>query len=126
MSDRKEYYKKYNQQKRKNLKDVHLYLTKEQYNYFEKVAEKEGLTVTSLIKAMALLQAEKTYYLPNEIQEKLTEFVFLIRNIANNVNQIAKYSNTVKELTERDEHSLLNYLQRLETEVKEYVKKETK
>ena len=124
MTNRKEYYKKYNQEKRKNLKDVHIYLTKEQYSYFEKVAEKEGLTVTSLIKAMALLQAEKTYYLPKEIQEKLNEFVFLIRNIANNVNQIARHSNTIKDLT--DEHGLLNYLQKLETEVKEYVKKETK
>lgn len=124
MTNRKEYYKKYNNETRKNLKDVHIYLTQEQYSYFEKVAEKEGLTVTSLIKAMALLQAEKTYYLPKEIQEKLNEFVFLIRNIANNVNQIARHSNTIKELT--DEHGLLNYLQKLETEVKEYVKKETK
>lgn len=124
MNNRKEYYKKYNQEKRKNLKDVHIYLTKEQYSYFEKVAEKEDLTVTSLIKAMALLQAEKTYYFPKEIQEKLNEFVFLIRNIANNVNQIARHSNTVKELT--DEHGLLNWLKKLETEVKEYVKKETK
>ena len=124
MNNRKEYYKKYNKEKRKQLKDVHIYLTQEQYNYFEKVAEKEGLTVTSLIKAMALLQAEKTYYLPKEIQEKLNEFVFLIRNIANNVNQIARHSNIIKTLT--DEHGLLNYLQRLETEVKEYVKKETK
>lgn len=124
MNNRKEYYKKYNQEKRKNLKDVHIYLTKEQYSYFEKVAEKEDLTVTSLIKAMALVQAEKTYYLPKEIQEKLNEFVFLIRNIANNVNQIARHSNTLKELT--DEHGLLNWLKKLETEVKEYVKKETK
>ena len=124
MNNRKEYYKKYNKEKRKQLKDVHIYLTQEQYNYFEKVAEKEGLTVTSLIKAMALLQAEKTYYLPKEIQEKLNEFVFLIRNIANNVNQIARHSNIIKTLT--DEHGLLNYLQRLEKEVKEYVKKETK
>ena len=124
MNNRKEYYKKYNNEKRKQLKDVHIYLTQEQYNYFEKVAEKEDLTVTSLIRAMALLQAEKIYYLPKEIQEKLNEFVFLIRNIANNVNQIARHSNTIKALT--DEHGLLKYLQRLETEVKEYVKKETK
>lgn len=124
MDNRKEYYKKYNQEKRKNLKDVHIYLTDDEYNYFEKVAEKEGLKVATIIKMMALIQAEKTYYLPKEIQENLNEFVFLIRNIANNINQIARHSNTIKALT--DEHGLLSWLKQLEEAVKEYVKKETK
>lgn len=124
MKDRKQYYKKYNKEVRKKLKDVHIYLTQDEYDFFNQIAEKQEIKVSKLIKTMALSQAGKTFYLPKEIQEKLTEFVFLIRNIANNVNQIARHSNTVKSLV--DENGLLSYLRNLENTVKEYVKKESK
>ncbi|MCI5167143.1 MAG: plasmid mobilization relaxosome protein MobC [Candidatus Electrothrix sp. GM3_4] len=124
MKNRKEYHKQYNKEVRKKLKDVHIYLTPDEYNFFKAIAEKEGEKVPKIIKTMALSQAGKTFYLPKEIQEKLTEFVFLMRNIANNVNQIARHSNTVKSLV--DENGLLSYLKNLETTVKDYVKKESK
>lgn len=120
MKDRKKYYQKYNKEVRTKLKDVHIYLTPEEYDFFERVAEKQEIKVSKLIKTMALSQAEKTFYLPKEIQEELTKFVFLVRNIANNVNQIARHSNTVKTLV--DENGLLSYLKKLETTVKNYVK----
>lgn len=122
MKDRKEYFKKYNKETRKNLKDIHIYFTQEEYKFFEELSQKYEIKTSSLIKTMALSQAKKTLCLPQEMQEKLNEFVFLIRNIANNVNQIARHSNTIKALTE--EHRLLSYLKQLETAVKEYVKKE--
>ncbi len=120
---RKEYFKKYNKEKRKKLKDVHIYLTPEEYDFFKQIADKEEIKVSKLIKTMALSQAGKSFYLPKEIQEKLTEFVFLVRNIANNVNQIARHSNTVKSLV--DENGLLSYLRELENTVKDYVRKES-
>lgn len=118
--DRKEYYKKYNEERRKKIKDVHLYLTNEEYRIFRDIAKKEGLKIPQVIKSMALSQAGKTFYQPKEKQEKLNEFVFLIRNIANNINQIARHSNTVKEL--RNERGLLDFLRDLENKVKKYVK----
>ncbi|MCI5165521.1 MAG: plasmid mobilization relaxosome protein MobC [Candidatus Electrothrix sp. GM3_4] len=123
--NRKEYFKKYNQEKRKKLKDVHIYLTPEEYNFFERIAKKEGVKTTKIIKEMALSQAGKTFYLPQEKQEKLSEFVFLMRNLANNVNQIAKHSNTVKSLSAESENNLLSYLRELEDIVKNYVKKDS-
>ncbi len=124
MKNRKEYFKQYNQETRKKLKDIHIYFTPEEYKFFEELSKKYEVKPSSLIKAMAISQANKTICLPKEMQEKLNEFVFLIRNIANNVNQIARHSNTIKTLT--DEHGLLSYLKQLETAVKEYVKKEKK
>lgn len=124
MKNRKEYYQKYNKEVRTKLKDVHIYLTQQEYDFFKQTAEKQEIKVSKLIKTMALSQAGKTFYLPKEIQEELSEFVFLIRNIANNVNQIARHSNTVKTLV--DENGLLSYLKDLETTVKDYVKNKVK
>ena len=120
---RKEYFKKYNKEVRKKKKDVHIYLESEEYEFFERISKKENIKVSKLIKTMALSQAGKTFYLPEEIQTKLSEFVFLMRNLANNVNQIARHSNTVKNLI--DENGLLSYLRELENTVKDYVKKES-
>lgn len=124
MADRKEYHKKYNKEVRKKLKDVHIYLTQEEYEFFKQISEKEGVKVSKLLKTMALSQAGKTFYLPKDVQDKLTEFVFLMRNIANNVNQIARHSNTVKNLI--DENGLLSYLRDLESTVKDYVRSKAK
>jgi hypothetical protein len=124
MKDRKEYQKEYLKKWRKENKDIHIYFTPEEYKFFEELSKKYEIKTSPLIKTMAISQANKTLCLPKEMQEKLNEFVFLIRNIANNVNQIARHSNTVKTLT--DEHGLLSYLKQLEEAVKEYVKKENK
>ncbi len=118
--DRKDYYKIYNAERRKKIKDVHIYLTNEEYKIFKNIANKENLKVPQVIKSMALSQAGKTFFQPKEKQEKLNEFVYLIRNIANNINQIAKHSNTIKEL--RNERGLLAFLKDLEDKVKEFIK----
>ncbi len=117
---RTEYHKKYFEEYNKKNKYVKLTLTLEEYRFFKQISEKENIKIAKLIKILALSQAGKTFFQPKEKQEKLSEFVFLIRNIANNINQIARHSNTVKEL--RNERGLLAFLKDLEDRVKDFTK----
>jgi hypothetical protein len=118
--DRKEYKKNWQKEAKKRKKYVNVSFSKDEYDYIKKIADKEGEKVTPFIKALALAQAGKIDYIPKEKQDKLNEFVFMIRNIANNVNQIAKHSNTIKSL--KNENGLLAYLKDLETKIKEFVR----
>lgn len=117
--DRKEYLRKYKKEYAKQVRPVQVTFSIDEYEILKKISEKEGVKVTPLVKSLALAQAQKMSYVTAEKQERLNEFVFLIRNIANNINQIAKHSNTVKNL--RDENVLLDLLRNLEINVKKYV-----
>lgn len=120
-TQRTEYFKKYHQDRKKEVKHIKLTFSVEEYNLLHKIAEREGLKTTTLIKKMALTQIGKTFYNKTEIQAKLDDFIFLVRNIANNINQIARHSNTIKQVIE--ENKVLSFLQDLEKRVVEFVKK---
>ncbi|CAG37857.1 hypothetical protein [Desulfotalea psychrophila] len=117
---RKKYLQEYQKEYRKEKKQVTLTLTLTEYNYFKTIADKEDIKVTSLIKAMALSQLGKTFYFPKEILKRIDEFIFIIRNIANNLNQIARHSNIIKNVI--NENSVLSLIKNLETEVKRFIK----
>ena len=72
--------------------------------------------VRNLTKATLLRQV----HLPANIEAELKTLRFAIRNIANNVNQIAHHSNTVHMMTVADENNLLQHLQQLEQAVQSY------
>ena len=120
-TERTEYFKKYHENRKNEVKHIKLTFSIEEYNLLKKIAEREGLKTTTLIKKMALTQIGKTFYNKAEIQAKLDEFIFLVRNIANNINQIARHSNTIKQVIE--ENKVLSFLQDLEKRVIEFVKK---
>jgi hypothetical protein len=67
---------------------------------------------------MLIKHINKEVFVPNEIKEELRDLSLLIRNIANNINQIAYHSNMIKSLVEREEHNLLMELKRLDDSVK--------
>ncbi len=120
-AERKIYQKIYQKNYNKTKKRIIIRLVPEEYNYFKKIADQENIKITKLIKVMALAQIGKTFYQPKEIQKKLNEFIFLVRNIANNINQIARHSNRVKKVFH--ENKILSYIKELENEVKQFIKK---
>lgn len=119
--DRREYQKQYKEEYNKTVKRVNLTLTQTEYSYFKKIADREGVKVGKIIKTMALAQIGKTFYQPEEIQKKLDDLIFLIRNIANNLNQIARHSNTIKIVL--DENKVFTYIKNLEQSIKEHLRK---
>jgi uncharacterized protein Yka (UPF0111/DUF47 family) len=64
---------------------------------------------------------QQKVFVPKEIEEELKELRFLIRNIANNVNQIAHHSNLVEKLV--NENEFLMEIKKLEDAVFDYTKK---
>ena len=81
----KEYYEKH----KKRIKKANVTLSVEEYKEFEKLALKEGLSVPEQIKRMAIAYKKKNYIVPKAHEEELQELILLLRNVGNNINQIA-------------------------------------
>lgn len=118
MDDRKTYQKKYKQTYAKTHKQLSLTLLNAEYKTFEALAKKEGVKVSTLVKNMAIAYQQQQTFVPASIEQELKELKFLIRNIANNVNQMAHYSNTIHALV--DENEFLGELQKLEQTINDY------
>lgn len=116
--NRKSYQKKYKQEYVKRHKSIMLSVTNIEYRDFEALAKKENTKVSTLVKNMATAYMQQKTFVPANIEQELKELKMLIRNIANNVNQIAHYSNTVHTLVEENE--FLTEIRKLEQAVQSY------
>lgn len=114
----KNYHKEYRKDYDKKTKYVTVSIPISEYEELEKQAKKEGVKVSTLLKNMALAYMQTKTLTPKAIEDRLSEFIFLMRNIANNINQIARNSNLLKHLVE--ENGLLMELKNMENLVKEY------
>lgn len=121
--NRKEYQKAYwsNYKENKRRYQPRVSLTDTEYKTFSKLAKAEGISVSKLIKNMALAYQQESFLLPQSEIDKLNEFVYLIRNIANNINQMAHHSNSIKSVV--DSGRVFDHLKMIEDEVKNFVTK---
>jgi len=113
----KAYWEKYSSKKRRSQPRINL--SDSEYKIFNQLAKKEGISVSKLIKNMAIAYQQESFLLPQSQLDKLDEFVYLIRNIANNINQIAHHSNTVKTVV--DDGRVFEHLKSMEDEVKNFI-----
>lgn len=107
-----------------------IYFSHQDMKEFERIAKTENTPVGVVIRNMALayLQQRRLPSLQEKqhleaIEEELTNTSLLIRNIANNVNQIAHRSNTLNAMV--DEHGLLLHLKNLDEVLKKSIEKHT-
>lgn len=107
------------QEKSGTRKRVWVSLSDSEFEKLRKISLKEGVKHGDLVKASLINLLESVQYIPTSVQEELQELRFLIRNIANNVNQMAWHSNRVKYVA--DENKLFLELQKLQSVVAEYV-----
>ncbi len=117
----KNYHKEYKKEYAKTHKNIAVSVTLKEYEELEKKAKKENVKVTTLTRNMAFAYMQQKNFVPSDIGEKLDELRFLIRNVANNVNQIAHNSNLVGKLV--DENNFLMEIKKLEDAVFDYTKK---
>jgi len=114
----KEYHKQYKRDYKKSHKNINIGIPINIYECFKKIAIIEETSVGALVRKMAIEQLTNKPTLEKKDKEKLNELSLLIRNIANNINQIAHHSNTIKGLV--DENQLLGHIKKLEETVMEY------
>ncbi|WP_164518226.1 plasmid mobilization relaxosome protein MobC [Pseudoalteromonas rubra] len=112
---RREYFKNYVDQRKR----ISISLCSSDYQKVEYLAEKMQMKPTSFVGHLVQQKLGKNPVLAPEIHKELSEVTYLIRNIANNVNQIAHRSNTLRVMV--DENALLMELKRLEDVIKGYV-----
>ncbi len=122
--DRKSYQKQYKKEYAKSHRQVSLSVTNTEYRDFQALAKREKTKVSTLIRNMALAYSQQETLMPKAILEELADLKYLIRNIANNVNQMAHYSNTVHSLVEENE--FVAEIQKLEKVVKDYTENRLK
>lgn len=118
---REEYQKRYQKWYRAHTQKVGIILSPAETKKYEAIAKKQGVRVGTVIRQLAEAGYNNTALLPPNLSKRVKELVHILRGIANNINQIARFSNRVKEL--RDEGGLFNYLKKLEDEVKSFIKK---
>lgn len=116
---------------RSKKKRKEIYFTPGEMDGFNAVALKENTKAGIVIRNMALayLQGNRLPEIGEKkklesIENELHSLSLLIRNIANNVNQMAHHSNTLNYMIE--EQNLLEYLQDLDKSMKETITNLTK
>lgn len=117
----KEYYKNYRDEYSKRVKYLNISVPLKIYNEMLEIAEKEGTKVSKLFRDMAIAYMQQKTFVPKEVEEELKQVRLLIRNVANNVNQVAHHSNIMKGMV--DDNQLLAEIKKLETIVDDYTKK---
>lgn len=117
----KEYHKQYRKEYSKRVKYLNVSIPMKTYKEMQDRADKEGMKVTGLLRNMAIAYMQQTNFVPKEIEEELKQLSLLIRNIANNVNQVAHHSNVIKCIV--NENDLLAEIKKLDTMVHDYTLK---
>lgn len=124
MAANKEYHKEYRKDYKNRMKYVNVAVPVSMYEELEKLSALEQVKISSLLRNMALAYMHQQTFVPNTVESELKEFTFLIRNVANNINQIAHHSNIVKHMV--DENGLLMEIKKLEDMVKAYTLQQLK
>ena len=91
----RDYWRKYNQRK----KYIKCSLENSQYQSLEQYAKKAGMKPATFLRAAAFAYMNQRQLLPKSVTDRLPSLISFIRNIANNLNQIARHTNTFKKTT---------------------------
>ena len=112
--DKKTYRKNYDA----TVKYINISLPLTTHAAFLRKAKQHKLSLTTYFRNLALKAFHTELIASPQIEKDLHDLTLLIRNIANNINQIARHSNTVRKLI--NEQQLLRELHQLELSIKNY------
>jgi len=90
-----DYWRDYNQRK----KYIKCSLENSQYQSLEQYAKQAGMKPATFLRAAALAYMNQRQLLPKSVTDRLPSLISFIRNIANNLNQIARHTNIFKKTT---------------------------
>lgn len=107
----------------KRKKRLNLTFDEDDFIRVKKEAQSVGLTPTAFLRESVLAYLENARLPTKMAQKEWSELVFLLRNMANNLNQIARQANTVQRLSVHDFARTKTLLQHLEEMAERLVKK---
>jgi RNase H-fold protein (predicted Holliday junction resolvase) len=111
-SNSSEYQRQYRAKHRKTRKEVSVSLPISLHKEFSSFAKRQNMSLARLMRESTDLQIRGNTLKSRAVEEELKELRFLISNIANNVNQMARHSNQIKQVT--DENEVFQKLHELE------------
>ena len=113
--ERRAYNQEYKAEYQARTHRVSLTFSQAEYRELVDRAKGEGVKVTTLVKNMALAYHQGVVIQPETVTQELQELRFLIRNIANNINQMAHHSHTIGHMV--NENDFLNEIRKLEESI---------
>ncbi len=117
-SNSAEYQRQYRAKNRKSRREVSVSLPISLHREFSAFAKKQKMSLSALMRESTDLQIRGCQLKSSSIEAELKELRFQISGIANNVNQMARHSNTVKQVT--DENAVFQKLHELEQLVTDF------
>ena len=124
MSKKSEYLKKYREENKGKTKRISVTLSPDEFKQLEKMANTEKIKPTPLLKKLAFSSLEKKADFPLDVSADFGDLVHILRGVANNINQMAKHSNTIKRVA--DESRLFTLLKTIEDENKKFLEDKMK
>jgi len=91
--EKQDYQKKYWKEYLEKKRQIHFVLESKEHELFRREAEKRKSSISKEIKRHALASIQGQESLSNEAIQQFTEVNSLLRNMANNLNQIARNLN---------------------------------
>ncbi len=107
----------------KTHKRVYGTLTKDEYRTIKVRADQENRSVWEQIWQESCHYREQEKLLSQAEAKQLDELYFILRNIGNNINQVAKHSNTFSRLVQ--DRRILKQLENLESTVDAFIRKKS-
>ena len=115
---RKQYLDDYIDQRKR----INISLSAEEFIKVSYLADHNQMKPTSFITQLVQHHLNKSPFISSQLQDEIKEMKYLLRNIANNINQISHRSNTLKVMV--DERDLLMELKKLEDGIATFITKE--
>ena len=121
-TDRSQYQKQYRQTYKTRHKRVTVVYGADEHRRIEADAASAGVTIAALVRSRSLEEApSNSTPSPRGTGDVVKELRFLLRNMANNINQIAYHSNRLRMVL--DENEPLLRLRELEDEIVSILKR---
>ena len=117
--DRSEYQKQYRKEYKVQAKRVNLTFSNAEHRTLSRSAKSQDKKLSAYVRDLALdaHQKKAEASLPEDVLERLADLDRVFRTIANNMNQIAWHSHTIRQVL--DEQDVLAHLYRMELELKD-------
>lgn len=116
--DRCQYMKAYRAQYKERMKVIKVAIEPVLHRRLDRLAKREKAKMTTLVRSLLANAVTDQAFVPASVEAELKAFVRLMRNAANNLNQLAHHSNTVKRVLNED--AVFAELRRLEKHVSDY------
>jgi len=103
MTNRADYQRRYRQKHKAHVKRVTLSFDMSEIRGFESSARRSGKPLATYVKSCAMQGHIGQREAPDEVKAELADLSRLVRTVANNVNQMARHSNTISQVLDEQE-----------------------